>query len=171
MCPEELDECWAPHAGEWVHDRELSGRRIHAHGNSLGSLFEAQQRAGEPIGTSRDGRPGPVRLKLVCPADSHLNDHRRERGHDRHDDQRERIPVSSTRTRIQLYVDQENGNVLGRDDMTLDLKAVVDHYVQANLIRASDYLTSIQAGYEIVSGGAYQTSEFWTAVQGEGDGP
>jgi hypothetical protein len=86
-------------------------------------------------------------------------------------EKRETNTVSSTRTRIQLYVDQENGNVLGRDDMTLDLKAVVDHYVQANLIRASDYLTSIQAGYEIVSGGAYQTSEFWTAVQGEGDGP
>ncbi len=86
-------------------------------------------------------------------------------------EKRETNTVSSTRTRIQLYVDGENGSVLGRDDMTLDLKAVIDHYVLANLIRASDYLTSIQAGYEIVSGGTYQTNEFWTAVQGEPDGP
>ncbi len=75
--------------------------------------------------------------------------------------------VSSTRSRVMLYVDGENGDVLGVDDMTLDLKAVIDHYVQAGKILSSDYLTSIQAGWEIVSGGAYQTDDFWTAVQDE----
>jgi hypothetical protein len=86
-------------------------------------------------------------------------------------EKRETATVSSTRTRIQLYIDSANGSVLGLDDMKLDLKAVVDHYVQQNLIRATDYLTSIQAGFEIVSGGSYQTNEFWTAVQSEPDGP
>jgi hypothetical protein len=35
---------------------------------------------------------------------------------------------------------------------------------------STDYLTSIQAGYEIVSGGSFRTDEFWTAVQDEPDG-
>jgi hypothetical protein len=86
-------------------------------------------------------------------------------------EKRETSTVSSTRNRIQLYIDNASGNVLGLDDMKLDLKAVIDHYVQENLIRSSDYLTSIQAGFEIVSGGTYQTNEFWTAVQSEPDGP
>ncbi len=80
---------------------------------------------------------------------------------------REGASVSSTRNRIMLYVDGENGDVLGTDDMLLDLKAVIDHYVGAGDILSTDYLTSIQAGWEIVSGGTYQTDDFWTAVQDE----
>jgi hypothetical protein len=83
----------------------------------------------------------------------------------------ETATVSSTRSRIQLFVDGGSGAVLGRDDMTLDLKAVIDYYVQQGQLRSSDFLTSIQAGFEIVEGGTYQTNEFWTAVQGEADGP
>lgn len=79
--------------------------------------------------------------------------------------------VSSTRTRIQLYIDETKGDVLGVDDMKLDLKAVIDHFVAEGKIEATDYLTSIQAGWEVVSGGSYKTDAFWTAVQGEADGP
>lgn len=79
--------------------------------------------------------------------------------------------VSSTRTRIQLYVDETKGAVLGVDDMKLDLKAVIDHFVAEGKIKSTDYLTSIQAGWEVVSGGSYKTDAFWTAVQDEADGP
>jgi hypothetical protein len=82
-------------------------------------------------------------------------------------EKRETSSVSSTRNRIQLYIDVVAGAVLGVDDMTLDLKAVIDHYVGEGPIKSTDYLTSIQAGWEIVSGGTYQTNEYWTAVQNE----
>jgi hypothetical protein len=79
----------------------------------------------------------------------------------------ETTSVSSTRNRVQLYIDQSVGSVLGVDDMTLDLKAVIDFYVAQGSIKSTDYLTSIQAGWEIVSGGTYETKDFWTAVQDE----
>ncbi len=79
----------------------------------------------------------------------------------------ETTSVSSTRNRIQLYIDVASGSVLGMDDMTLDLKAVIDHYVSSGQIKSSDWLTSIQAGFEIVSGGTYVTDEFWTALNDE----
>jgi len=82
-------------------------------------------------------------------------------------EKRETSTVSSTRNRVQLYVDQSAGAVLGVDSMTLDLKAVIDYYVAQGQIKATDYLTSIQAGWEIVSGGTYETKDFWTAVQDE----
>lgn len=78
--------------------------------------------------------------------------------------------VSSSRNRVQLYIDQVSGSVLGADDMTLDLKTVIDHYVTQGSIKSTDYLTSIQAGWEIVSGGTYKTDDFWTALQNEPDG-
>lgn len=74
---------------------------------------------------------------------------------------------SSSRNRVRLYVDREDGFVLGTDDLELDLKAVIDYYVAQGSIRSTDYLTSIQAGWEIVSGGEFVTEEFWTAVQDE----
>jgi hypothetical protein len=77
--------------------------------------------------------------------------------------------MSGTRATIILYIDVPNGAVLGLDDLRLDLKALIDHYVQQGSIRSTDYLTSIQAGWEIVSGGTYQTDDFWTAVQNEPD--
>jgi hypothetical protein len=75
--------------------------------------------------------------------------------------------VSSTRNRIQLYIDYGDGRVLGRDDMVFDLKAIIDHYVEGGQIKSTDWLTSIQAGWEIVSGGTYQTDDFWTALNDE----
>lgn len=75
--------------------------------------------------------------------------------------------VSSTRNRIQLYVNSANGNVLGKDDMLIDLKAIVDHYVDGGQIKSGDWLTSIQAGYEIVEGGDFTTNDFWTALNDE----
>jgi hypothetical protein len=80
-------------------------------------------------------------------------------------EKRETSTVSSTRNRVQLYIDQVAGDVLGVDSMTLDLKAVIDYYVAQGQIKSTDYLTSIQAGWEIVSGGTYETKDFWSAVQ------
>ncbi len=72
---------------------------------------------------------------------------------------------SGSRIVIELFATPVNGADMGVDDMTLDLKEVIDHYVQDGSILTTDYLTSIQAGWEIVAGGTFVTKDFWTALQ------
>ncbi|MEI9938418.1 MAG: hypothetical protein WDO69_14445 [Pseudomonadota bacterium] len=74
---------------------------------------------------------------------------------------------SGSRIVIELFATPVNGVDMGVDDMTLDLKEVIDHYVQDGSILTTDYLTSIQAGWEIVAGGTFVTNDFWTALQDE----
>lgn len=74
---------------------------------------------------------------------------------------------SGSRIVVELFATPVNGSDMGVDDMTLDLKEVIDHYVQDGSILSSDYLTSIQAGWEVVAGGTFVTHDFWTALQDE----
>ena len=74
---------------------------------------------------------------------------------------------SGTRIVVELFATPVNGADMGVDDMTLDLKEVIDHYVADGSILATDYLTSIQAGWEVVAGGTFVTNDFWTALQDE----
>ena len=74
---------------------------------------------------------------------------------------------SGSRIVIELFATPVNGADMGVDDMTLDLKEVIDHYVQDGSILTTDYLTSIQTGWEIVAGGTFVTKDFWTALQDE----
>ncbi|HYQ04492.1 MAG TPA: hypothetical protein VER96_37725 [Polyangiaceae bacterium] len=74
---------------------------------------------------------------------------------------------SGTRIVVELFATPVNGADMGVDDMTLDLKEVIDHYVADGSILTTDYLTSIQAGWEIVAGGTFVTKDFWTALQDE----
>jgi len=74
---------------------------------------------------------------------------------------------SGTRIVVELFAMPVNGADMGVDDMTLDLKEVIDHYVADGSILTTDYLTSIQAGWEIVAGGTFVTKDFWTALQDE----
>lgn len=60
--------------------------------------------------------------------------------------------------------------ILGKKDLTIDYRGVVRDLVAMGLIPNTDYLTSIQAGFEVISGGAFQTTQFWTALQNEVDG-
>ncbi|HEY3254923.1 MAG TPA: hypothetical protein VGJ91_13275 [Polyangiaceae bacterium] len=76
---------------------------------------------------------------------------------------------SGTRIVVELFATPVNGADMGVDDMTLDLKEVIDHYVADGSILTTDYLTSIQAGWEIVAGGSFITKDFWTALQDEPD--
>ncbi len=68
---------------------------------------------------------------------------------------------------IQLFLVPTKGRLFGSEDMTLDLKAVIDGLHQSGLIADSEYLTSIQAGWEIIEGGTFTTLEHWTALQDE----
>jgi len=74
---------------------------------------------------------------------------------------------SGTRIVVELFATPINGADMGVDDMTLDLKEVIDHYVADGSILTTDYLTSIQAGWEIVAGGTFVTKDFWTTLQDE----
>src|SRR4051812_38080899 len=74
---------------------------------------------------------------------------------------------SGTRIVVELFATPINGADMGVDDMTLDLKEVIDHYVQDGSILSTDYLTSIQAGWEILAGGTFVTKDFWTVLQDE----
>ena len=74
---------------------------------------------------------------------------------------------SGTRIVVELFAMPVNGADMGIDDMTLDLKEVIDHYVADGSILSTDYLTSIQAGWEILAGGTFVTKDFWTALQDE----
>lgn len=74
---------------------------------------------------------------------------------------------SGSRIVVELFATPVSGSDMGVDDMTLDLKEVIDHYVQDGSILSTDYLTSIQAGWEVVSGGTFVTNDFWTALQDE----
>jgi len=74
---------------------------------------------------------------------------------------------SGSRIVVELFATPVNGYDMGVDDMTLDLKEVIDHYVQDGSILSSDYLISIQAGWEVVAGGTFVTHDFWTALQDE----
>jgi len=76
---------------------------------------------------------------------------------------------SGSRIVVELFATPVNGADMGVDDMTLDLKEVIDHYVQDGSILSTDYLTSIQAGWEILAGGTFVTKDFWTALQDEPD--
>jgi hypothetical protein len=68
---------------------------------------------------------------------------------------------------IQLFLVPTSGRLFGSEAMTLDLKAVIDALRKDGLIPDSDYLTSIQAGWEIIEGGSFTTLEHWTALQDE----
>jgi hypothetical protein len=70
---------------------------------------------------------------------------------------------------IQLFLTPTSGSLFGSETMTLDLKAVIDGLRKLGYIPDSDYLTSIQNGWEIIDGGTFQTSKYWTALQGEPD--
>ena len=76
---------------------------------------------------------------------------------------------SGSRIVIELFATPVNGNDMGIDDMTLDLKEVIDYYVKDGSILSTDYLTSIQTGWEILAGGTFVTNDFWTALQDEPD--
>jgi hypothetical protein len=67
-----------------------------------------------------------------------------------------------------LYLDPTTDLTMGLESMTLDLKAVIDGLVALDHISATnDYLTSIQIGWEIIDGGEYKTTDYWTALQDE----
>jgi len=72
---------------------------------------------------------------------------------------------SGSRIVVELFATPVNGSDMGIDDMTLDLKEVIDYYVKDGSILSTDYLTSIQTGWEILAGGTFVTSDFWTALQ------
>ncbi len=74
---------------------------------------------------------------------------------------------SGSRIVVELFATPVNGVDMGIDDMTLDLKEVIDFYVKDGSILTTDYLTSIQAGWEVVAGGTFVTNDFWTALQDE----
>jgi hypothetical protein len=74
---------------------------------------------------------------------------------------------SGSRIVVELFATPVNGSDMGIDDMTLDLKEVIDYYVKDGSILSTDYLTSIQTGWEILAGGTFVTSDFWTALQDE----
>jgi hypothetical protein len=74
---------------------------------------------------------------------------------------------SGSRIVVELFATPVNGDDMGVDDMTLDLKEVIDFYVKDGSILSTDYLTSIQTGWEIVAGGTFVTTDFWTALQDE----
>ena len=74
---------------------------------------------------------------------------------------------SGSRIVVELFATPVSGSDMGIDDMTLDLKEVIDYYVQDGSILSTDYLTSIQTGWEVVAGGTFVTSDFWTALQDE----
>ncbi len=75
----------------------------------------------------------------------------------------------ATGNTIQLFLTPTNGSLFGSESMTLDLKAVIDGLRGMKLIPDTDYLTSIQIGWEIIDGGTFQTSKYWTALQNEPD--
>jgi hypothetical protein len=70
---------------------------------------------------------------------------------------------------IQLFMTPTSGSLFGSETMTLDLKAVIDGLRALGHIPDDDYLTSIQIGWEIISGGEFQVSKYWTALQNEPD--
>lgn len=70
---------------------------------------------------------------------------------------------------IELFKTPVTGQLFGSEDMSLDLKTVIFKLRDMGLIPASDYLTSIQIGWEIIDGGVFQTKSFWTALQNEPD--
>jgi len=74
---------------------------------------------------------------------------------------------SGSRIVVELFATPVAGDNMGIDDMTLDLKEVIDFYVQDGSILSTDYLTSIQTGWEVVAGGSFVTNDFWTALQDE----
>jgi hypothetical protein len=74
---------------------------------------------------------------------------------------------SGSRIVIELFATPVNGADMGVDDMTLDLKEVIDFYVKDGSILATDYLTSIQTGWEVLAGGTFVTNDYWTALQDE----
>ncbi|HYP89414.1 MAG TPA: hypothetical protein VEQ59_14705 [Polyangiaceae bacterium] len=74
---------------------------------------------------------------------------------------------SGSRIVVELFATPVEGDNMGIDDMTLDLKEVIDYYVQDGSIKTTDYLTSIQTGWEVVAGGTFVTNDFWTALQDE----
>jgi hypothetical protein len=76
---------------------------------------------------------------------------------------------SGSRIVIELFATPVSGPDMGIDDMTLDLKEVIDFYVQDGSILATDYLTSIQTGWEVLAGGTFVTNDYWTALQDEPD--
>jgi hypothetical protein len=79
--------------------------------------------------------------------------------------------MSATTRVITLYRQPESASAFfGSEDMTLDLKAMIDQLVGLGYLSATeDYLTGIQIGWEIIWGGTFQTNEFWTALQDEPD--
>lgn len=67
-----------------------------------------------------------------------------------------------------LHMLPRNGLNFGQDSMTLDLKKLIDALRDMGHISGTnDYLTSIQAGWEIIAGGSYTTTDYWTAIQSE----
>ena len=70
---------------------------------------------------------------------------------------------------IQLFLTPTSGPLFGSESMTLDLKAVIDGLRGMGYIPNDDYLTSIQIGWEIVDGGEFQVTKYWTALQDEPD--
>jgi Calx-beta domain len=78
---------------------------------------------------------------------------------------------SATGNVIEIFPGPYNDyKVLGTKDLTIDYLGVVKDLVAMGLIPATDYLTSIQAGYEVIAGGPFRTTQFWTAINNEVDG-
>lgn len=78
----------------------------------------------------------------------------------------------ATGNTIELFPGPFNDyKVFGTKDLTFDYLAIVKDLVARGLIPSTDYLTSIQAGFEVIAGGTFRTTQFWTALQSEEDGP
>jgi hypothetical protein len=75
----------------------------------------------------------------------------------------------ATRHTIRVFcMPNDEGDHFGVTSMTMDLKAFLDYFVDKGYISATeDYLTSIQVGWEIIEGGTYEITDFWTALRDE----
>lgn len=70
---------------------------------------------------------------------------------------------------LELYVAPFSGAMYGVEDMTLDVKALLDALVAKGLLSSDLFLNGVQAGWEVTAGGKFRSDVFWFAVQDELD--
>lgn len=68
---------------------------------------------------------------------------------------------------IVLFVSPISDFEGGCHSITIDLKKVITHFVDNGPLRSSDYLLGIHAGWEIIEGGTYETTNYWVSLQNE----
>ncbi len=85
---------------------------------------------------------------------------------------------------IKPFTDYTGGGTSGTPriggvmDLAINFKAFIDHAISIGALPDTDYLTSIQVGWEVQaahpavdpSAGTYRTTAYWTALQSETDG-